>query len=130
MWPTPGVPNGGQGLPREPVMRGNSIYNQAGKKVQLGLHDAVKMQNIQTAVGGQLNPDWVEWLMGVPIGWTSLDPLPQENYDAWELYATSSWWDEEPDIPRVAAGIPARIGRLKALGNGVVPAVVAAFLST
>jgi len=23
--------------------------------------------------GGQLNPDWVEWLMGWPIGWTALD---------------------------------------------------------
>lgn len=23
-------------------------------------------------VGGQLNPDWVEWLMGFPIGWTDL----------------------------------------------------------
>ena len=22
---------------------------------------------------GNLNPDWVEWLMGVPIGWTELD---------------------------------------------------------
>ena len=22
--------------------------------------------------GGQLNPDWVEWLMGYPIGWTNL----------------------------------------------------------
>ena len=22
--------------------------------------------------GGQLNPDWVEWLMGFPVGWTSL----------------------------------------------------------
>ena len=25
---------------------------------------------LQTAVGGQLNPDWVEWLQGFPIGWT------------------------------------------------------------
>jgi hypothetical protein len=25
------------------------------------------------AVSGQLNPEWVEWLMGVPIGWTELD---------------------------------------------------------
>ena len=24
-------------------------------------------------VSGQLNPEWVEWLMGVPIGWTELD---------------------------------------------------------
>ena len=27
---------------------------------------------LQTAVGGSLNPDWVEWLMGFPIGWTDL----------------------------------------------------------
>lgn len=29
--------------------------------------------NIQTAVGGQLNPRWVEWLMGYPDGWTDLE---------------------------------------------------------
>jgi hypothetical protein len=23
--------------------------------------------------GGQLNPPWVEWLMGFPIGWTACD---------------------------------------------------------
>jgi len=25
--------------------------------------------------GGQLNPEWVEWLMGWPVGWTDLKPL-------------------------------------------------------
>lgn len=25
--------------------------------------------------GGKLNPEWVEWLMGWPIGWTALDSL-------------------------------------------------------
>ena len=25
------------------------------------------------AVGGQLNPNWVEWLMGFPLGWTDLN---------------------------------------------------------
>jgi len=25
--------------------------------------------------GGKLNPNWVEWLMGWPIGWTDLKPL-------------------------------------------------------
>ena len=25
------------------------------------------------AVGGQLNPTWVEWLMGFPLGWTDLN---------------------------------------------------------
>lgn len=24
---------------------------------------------------GPMNPDWIEWLMGYPIGWTELDPL-------------------------------------------------------
>ena len=29
--------------------------------------------DLATSVGGQLNPMWVEWLMGLPLGWTSLD---------------------------------------------------------
>lgn len=28
--------------------------------------------DLATSVGGQLNPTWVEWLMGYPIGWTDL----------------------------------------------------------
>ena len=28
---------------------------------------------LSKAVGGQLNPTWVEWLMGFPIGWTDLE---------------------------------------------------------
>ena len=29
--------------------------------------------DLQTVCGGTLNPTWVEWLMGFPIGWTDLD---------------------------------------------------------
>ena len=29
--------------------------------------------SLRTEAGGQLNPEWVEWLMGFPIGWTELD---------------------------------------------------------
>ena len=63
--------------------------------------------------GGQLNPDWVEWLMGWPIDWTSLEPLTTIRPHDWSV--------EPPDVPRVATGIPARVDRLKALGNGQVP---------
>jgi hypothetical protein len=26
---------------------------------------------LNVVVGGSLNPDWVEWLMGFPFGWTA-----------------------------------------------------------
>jgi DNA (cytosine-5)-methyltransferase 1 len=35
----------------------------------------------------------------------------------------SSWWAVEPDVGRVAHGIPARVDRLRGLGNAVVPQV-------
>ena len=35
-----------------------------------------------------------------------------------------SWWATEPDVGRVAHGVPHRVDRLRALGNAVVPQVV------
>lgn len=35
-----------------------------------------------------------------------------------------SWWSTEPDVGRVANGVPRRVDRLKCLGNAVVPQVV------
>ena len=40
--------------------------------------DPNRSKNLNDQVDGQLNPDWVEWLMGFPIGWTSL-PECQES---------------------------------------------------
>lgn len=34
-------------------------------------------------VSGLLNPDWVEWLMGWPIGWTDLKPLEMDTFQVW-----------------------------------------------
>jgi hypothetical protein len=33
--------------------------------------------------GGQLNPPWVEWLMGWPLGWTDLKPLETDKSQRW-----------------------------------------------
>jgi DNA (cytosine-5)-methyltransferase 1 len=38
------------------------------------------------------------------------------------------WWEVEPALGRVADGPTNRVGQLRALGNGVIPAVVAEFL--
>ena len=35
----------------------------------------------------------------------------------------SGWWKTEPDVGRVANGIPSRVDRLRGLGNAVVPQV-------
>jgi hypothetical protein len=34
--------------------------------------------------GGQLNPTWVEWLMGWPLGWTDLKPLETDKFRQWQ----------------------------------------------
>lgn len=34
-------------------------------------------------LGGKLNPLWVEWLMGWPIGWTGLEPSEMGRYRRW-----------------------------------------------
>ena len=34
----------------------------------------------------QLNPSWVEWLMGWPIGWTDLKPLEMDKYHNVQLW--------------------------------------------
>ena len=38
--------------------------------------------------------------------------------------AVANWWIVEPDVGRVAHGVPARVDRLRCLGNAVVPQIV------
>lgn len=38
---------------------------------------------VMASDGGQLNPEWVEWLMGWPIGHTALKPLETDRYREW-----------------------------------------------
>lgn len=41
----------------------------SGRGATNSLNDALTVNHQH----GQLNPDWVEWLMGFPIGWTDLN---------------------------------------------------------
>lgn len=37
----------------------------------------------QTTPPKRLNPEWVEWLMGWPLGWTDLKPLEMDRFREW-----------------------------------------------
>jgi hypothetical protein len=76
---------------------------------------------LNVIAGGALNPVWVEWLMGFPPDWTSLDAENENFVRTIENARSHKWWSAEPDIPRVAKRIPNRVARLRALGNAVVP---------
>lgn len=78
---------------------------------------------------GRLNPDWVEWLMGWPLGWTEMESgSTKEDLKFWlERIKINAWWcSEPPHIPRITLKKQGRVPRLKALGNGQVPASMAA----
>jgi len=90
--------------------------------------------NLRTQAGGQLNPDWVELLMGWPKGWTSLDPLDLQEFARWvQAHATGTVWEPEAweaGTPRIASGIPKRVDRLRCIGNGQVPSCAALAVET
>lgn len=44
----------------------------------------------------------------------------------WGRLGNSDWWAVEPDVGRVANGVPSRVDRLRSLGNAVVPQVAEA----
>lgn len=74
-WPTPAAHEGRLGYQRR----------DTGKK---GTQKSLSTEVIddaggRTAVTGQLNPTWVEWLMGWPLGWTDLKPLETDKYQQW-----------------------------------------------
>lgn len=46
--------------------------------------DPNRSRNLNDQIGGQLNPTWVEWLMGWPIGHTDLKPLATDKFQQWQ----------------------------------------------
>ena len=75
-------------------------------------------------VEGRLSPEWVESLMGLPVGWTKLQ---NDRCDSRGWKEEASWLDGswEKDIPRVAESQEHCTNRLILLGNGVVPSTAA-----
>jgi hypothetical protein len=91
MWPTPTVddsknvnpkPNRRPGLVAEvnswPTPTASSWGNEGSrmmldKKIAEGSITQEDKRAMTAGNGGKLNPTWVEWLMGFPLGWTDLE---------------------------------------------------------
>ena len=80
-WPTPRVSDTEGGIVKNVEMKDGAFsrVNKDGVRWGVKLKDAVS----HTESGGQLNPMWVEWLMGWPIGWTDLKPLAMDKFQEW-----------------------------------------------
>jgi hypothetical protein len=64
-WPTPQL--------ADYKDRGNMSNPSIQKRAEKGKQMTLSM--VAHPTSGQLNPMWVEWLMGWPLGWTDLKPL-------------------------------------------------------
>ena len=69
MWATPRTTDG-TGGPRKLDEKGRRI-SQTNPDLVFGANLADQVR-AEEATGGSLNPQWVEWLMGYPEGWTDL----------------------------------------------------------
>lgn len=75
--------------------------------------------------GGALNPDWEEWLMFWPIGWTDLDTPNHRlvwyhpTFDPAAVTCEAS--AALPFIPRLTTRRKHRVARVKEIGNGQYP---------
>jgi len=75
LWATPAASDGQRGGTITDKMTGQSLPQMVNTPAKW---PTPTVQDSEQA-GGQLNPTWVEWLMGWPPGWTDLKPLETDK---------------------------------------------------
>ena len=133
-WPTPST---GAAL-----CGGTGNFKTLKAMKDAGLISEEERRQLSQGNGGKTNPCLLEWLMGYEQQFTRLIPTPTatdwKGGKASRYYQSGggvsqpservsgmhpAWedWPDEPELDRVADGIPHRMDRLKCLGNAVVP---------
>lgn len=118
--------DGGTDLRREPCQRAFGQDADGWDHIGAGKeeHAEWKRRPAQSGMDGVADgiSDWVDQAIDY-LEENAGDLADDDDYLEWYWndFIIDHYWDAEPDIPRVAAGIPDRVSRLKALGNAVVP---------
>lgn len=81
LWPTPKATDGTKG---GRTLAGARKEAQRGKNMDLWMAILLRTPEEEHIQNGRLNPDWEEWLMGWPIGWTDLKPLEMDKFLEWQ----------------------------------------------
>ncbi len=82
MWPTPNAQErDGKQTPGSHLTLTKAV--KGWKKGRVGGSPDSVVPDTEIQDGGPLNPTWVEWLMGWPLGWTDLKPLEMGKYQQW-----------------------------------------------
>lgn len=67
-----------------PLQRDQKDSHRSGKRGGKEQRDT-----LPRAIGGPVNPEFSEWMMGFPIGWTALKPLEMHKFQEWlELHGS------------------------------------------
>jgi hypothetical protein len=69
--------------PTVSMRKGSSIGALTRKDGRSRANDRLDYRVEGAGLTGRLNPMWVEWLMGWPIGWTALQPLEMDRFREW-----------------------------------------------
>ena len=78
-WPTPDANMGKRGTqPNWTRLRKSG--HTAQYPINQAIRDSLTPSGSTTPPKVQLNPAWLEWLMGWPIGWTDLQPLVTDKF--------------------------------------------------
>jgi hypothetical protein len=72
MWLTPQANEDAAGTPNGNMQK------------MLGNHPLIRGTTPEQWKSGTLNPTWIEWLMGFPLGWTDCDALAMPRFQQWQ----------------------------------------------